>query len=213
MSKPSPRVLALIAAGAIAIVALAGWYLLVSPQRSKADTLDAQISDEHAKLTVAQLLARSQKADKQKMTGAALLNQAMPQSLQMPTIVRQVQKLAEKSKVTVESFTPSGATPLAGYEAVPIAVSVTGRYSAVQRFLHQLRVQASSTRGRIHATGRLFDVQTVGLTPAGAGTPELSASIQLATYVYTGVPLPVTDTTTTAAGGSTAESADATGGS
>jgi Pilus assembly protein, PilO len=207
--KLKPRILALLAAAVVALVAVGGWYGLVSPQRSKADSLDAQIADAQAKLTVAKLLARSQKADKGKTTGAGLLDKAMPLKLQMPTILRQVQKLAESSKVSLESFTPSSVTPLAGYEAVPIDVNVTGRYSAVQRFLHRLRVQAGSTGGRIQANGRLFDVQTIGLTPGGEGAPELSASIRLATFVYTGAPLPVTDPTTTTGSDSSSESATA----
>ena len=194
--QSSPRVLALIAAGVIGLVALGGWFGVVSPQRSKAESLDAQIADEQATLTVAQLLARSQKADKAKTTGTGLLNKAMPPSLQMPAILRQVQQLAESSSVSVESFIPSGATPLAGYEAVPIDVSVTGRYLAVQLFLHRLRVHAGSSGGRIQASGRLFDVQSVGLTPGGAGAPELTAAIRLAAFVYTGAPLPAPATTT-----------------
>ena len=52
-------------------------------------------------------------------------------------------------------------------------------------------------------TGRLFDVQTVDLTPAGAEGSDLNASIKLAAFVYTGAPLPAADTTTTAADAAT----------
>jgi hypothetical protein len=114
----------------------------------------------------------------------------MPSTLQMPTILRQVQRLAKTSDVSLESFTPSGSAELSGYTAIPIDVSVSGRYAEVKRFLHRLRVQAGSREGRIHATGRLFDVQTVGLSPGVGGAPELSASIRLAAFVYTGAQPP-----------------------
>ena len=151
----------------LGLVALAGWYGAVTPQRSKVDSLDAKIADEKAQLKVVQLLARSQKADKEKTSGTGLLVKAMPSSLQMPSVLRQVQRLASTSSVTLESLTPSTATPAAGYDAVPIDLSVSGPYASVQKFLHGLRVQAGTKDGRIHADGRLFDVQTVGLTPGG----------------------------------------------
>jgi Tfp pilus assembly protein PilO len=97
----TPRILALITAGLIAVVALAGWFAVVSPQHSKVASLDAKIADEHAKLTGAQFVARSQKTAKPKATGAAALAKAMPTSVQMPSIVRQVQQLAASSRVTV----------------------------------------------------------------------------------------------------------------
>jgi Tfp pilus assembly protein PilO len=197
VKKLTPRTLALLAAAVIGVVALAGWFGVVSPQRSKAESLDAKIADQKSKLTVAQLLARSQQSAKPKANGTKVLLKAMPASLQMPSVLRQVRKLASSSSVTVESFTPSVATPAAGYDAVPIDVSVTGRYASVERFLHKLRLQAGASGGRVHATGRLFDVQKVDLTPGGDGAPELTASIRLATFVYTGTPLAAADAATT----------------
>ncbi len=187
----TPKIVALVAAAVVAPVALGGWFGLVSPQRSKASSLDAQIADEQSKLNVAQLLARSQGGKKGKTTGAELLAIAMPSSLQMPIILRQVQGLARSSHVSLESFTPSAPTDLEGYAAVPIDVTVNGRFADVKRFLHKLRVQAGSSGGRIHASGRLFDVQTVGITPASTESADLSAAIRLAAFVYTGAPAPV----------------------
>ena len=191
----SPRILAVAAALVIGLVALIGWYGAVTPQRSTIDSLDTKIAEEKAQLKVGQLLARSQKADKTKTSGAGLLVKAMPSSLQMPSVLRQVERLASTSSVTLESFTPSAATPAAGYDAVPVDLSVAGPYAAVQNFLHGLRAQAGANGGRVHADGRLFDVQTVGLAPGGTEANELTASIRLATFVYTGAALPVTGTT------------------
>jgi Tfp pilus assembly protein PilO len=160
-TKLTPKVVALVAAAVVGLVALGGWFGLLSPQRSKADSLEAQIADEQSKLNVAQLLTRSQKGGKGTTSGAELLSIAMPSTLQMPTILRQVQRLAKTSDVSLESFTPSGSAELSGYTAIPIDV-----------------------------TGRLFDVQTVGLSPGVGGAPELSASIRLAAFVYTGAQPP-----------------------
>jgi Pilus assembly protein, PilO len=199
--KLTPKTIALLAALLVGVVAVAGWFVLVGPQRSKVTSLEAKIADEHSKLAAARIVARSQKSGKPSSTGPGMLVRAMPAQLQMPSVVRQVQQLAASSKVTVESFTPSASTAAAGYDEVPIQVSVAGRYASVKQFLHALRVQAGTTGSRIHASGRLFDVQSVGLTPDttdATGQPnELTAAISLVTFVYTGAPLPDTSTTET----------------
>ena len=87
----------------------------------------------------------------------------------MPSVLRQVQRLAALVEASrVESFTPSAATPAAGYDAVPIDVERDRALRLGAEFLRRLRDAGGRERRRIHATGRLFDVQTVDLTPAGA---------------------------------------------
>jgi hypothetical protein len=199
-TKLTPKVLALLAALLVGVVALAGWFAVVGPQRSKVSSLEGKIADEHSKLAAARIVARSQKSGKGSSSGPGMLVRAMPGQLQMPSVLRQVQHLASSSKVTVESFTPSASTPAAGYDAVPIDVSVAGRYGSVKQFLHALRLQAGMHGNRIHASGRLFDVQSVDLTPdttdATEHPNELTAAITLVTFVYTGAPLPATTTGT-----------------
>jgi len=194
-SSMSPKLLAVFAVAAVTLVGLIGWFGLVAPQHSKAEKLDAQIAEAKEQLKVAKLLARSQKADKSKTSGLGLLNTAMPEELQMPSVLRQVQRLASASDVELNTFTPSVGTPMNGYSEVPISLAVTGRYSSLQDFLHRIRTQARESAGRIHASGRLFDVKSVSLSPANV--PQLTASIALSTFVYTGAALPVPDATAT----------------
>ena len=194
----TPKLLAAIAAVVVAIVALGGWFGLVSPQQSKAKTLDTKIAAEREQLTVAKLLAASQ-TGKGSASGLAQLATAMPAELQMSSVLRQVKRVAELSNVNLDSFAPAIAAQATGYQTVPISTVVSGRYQAIQRFLHRLRLQASSSRGRIHASGRLFDVQTIGMTPTVSvtGFSQLSATIQMSTFVYNGVvPAPIAPTTT-----------------
>ena len=86
-----------------------------------------------------------------------------------------------------ESFAPSVPTQQSGYDSYPIDITVNGRYRDVQRFVHDLRTQAGATHGRVHADGRLFSVESVNLTPAPDGLPELAAAIVIDAFVYSGV--------------------------
>jgi hypothetical protein len=192
----------LVVAG-IALFAVVIWFGAVSPERSKADTLDSKITAAKSQLHVAQVLNSVEQTRKGKKSGLTLLQIAMPEALQMPSVIRQVQTLANGSNVNIQSFGPSAPTPMAGYDVVPISLSVQGRYGSVESFLRGLRLQAGTRAGKIHAAGRLFDVDSVSLSPGGTGANELGATIQLSVFVYTGTtpPPPATTTTTDTTGG------------
>jgi Tfp pilus assembly protein PilO len=203
----APRTLALVLAGVIALIAIGGWVGLVGSQRSSASSLDEQAADAQVSLDAlkttakptthkatskkakAQAKAAKTKADA-KASEAAQLQAAFPTAVGMPSILLQVQRLATQSKVSLESFAPAMPVPVNGYDSIAIDVTVTGRYQAIQRFVHTLRMQAGSVHGRVHASGRLFSVETVGITPAADGPPALSAAILLDAFVYSGVTLP-----------------------
>jgi hypothetical protein len=198
----SPRSLALIAVAAIGLISLVGWFALVSPQRSKASSLDRQIAAERVSLTAAKAAARPSPAAKGEKTSASQLAAALPTKLQMSSILRQVQDLAATTNVSLTSFVPSTPVPLAGYASVPIGLGVTGQYGEIRSFLRRLRIHAGSgPKGRIHASGRLFSVDSVNLAPSTL--PLLDATIQLDAFVYTGVTLPAASTTTTTSSDST----------
>jgi Tfp pilus assembly protein PilO len=205
----TPRTLALVLAGVIVLLGIGGWFGLVGAQRNSASSLKTQIADAQVDLGV--LSAKPAKPVKKPVTkGAkqaaaekaaqiAQLRAAFPMSLQMPSVLLQVQRLAERSKVSLESFAPAMPITGSGYDSSQITLTVNGRYPAIQRFVHALRVQAGSSGGKVHATGRLFAVQSVNITAANGGLPDLAATIELNTFVYTGV-IPTPPATTTDSG-------------
>jgi Tfp pilus assembly protein PilO len=192
----SPKLLAGVSLALVALVAAIGWFALVSPQHSKANSLDRQIADGKVALVAAtESLAKPAPAATDPNVALKALGTALPSTLEMPSVLRQVQHLASTSSVSLTKFTPSTAVALLGYEAVPIDISVTGRYGQIQGFLHGLRVHAQLTsRGGIEASGRLFSVESVGLAP---GTPltKLTATIRVDAFVLS-APAPAATTTT-----------------
>jgi Tfp pilus assembly protein PilO len=205
-AKITPKTLAIVLACVCVLLAAGGWFGLVSSQRSQstelatktADTqanLDVLNSEEQAALAAQKAAAKSGAKGKAKAKSKAeaktnqaeLLQVAFPAAVNMPSILLQVEKLADASGVSLDSFAPTAATSQSGYDAIPINVTVAGRYKGIQRFVHALRVQAGSSHGRVHASGRLFSVETVGITAASEGLPALSATIVLHAFVYSGV--------------------------
>jgi hypothetical protein len=208
--KLTPKVVAVLAIVAIAAVALVGWFGLVSPQWSKASDLDRQISEAKTQLAVARATTDSGAADKGTGSSALALAQAMPQQLDMSDVLRQLLRAADRADVSLDSVTPQAPAAKSGYSAVPMSVVVTGRYFGVQQFLRELRTQAGVAGPRVHASGRLFSVDSVSLAAGEAKPPQLSATIQLNVFTYSGsVGAAAAATPQTAPASSTSTSASA----
>jgi Tfp pilus assembly protein PilO len=204
----APRTLALALAAVIAVLGVGGWFGLVASQRSTASSLADQTADAQVSLdalkTPTQTKGHSAAAETKATAGPgkrkvdtrasqiAQLRAAFPDQVQMPSMLLEVHRLATRSGVSLDSFSPSMPTPGSGYDSIQISVAVTGRYAGIQRFVHALRAQAASVHGHVHASGRLFSVDTVGIVPAADGLPKLTATLVVDAYVYTGV-VPATE--------------------
>jgi len=184
--KFTPKVVAALGAVAVAAVALVGWFGVVSPQRSKAAELDTRIADAKTQLVVLNASTQSPSGGPKVGASALVLARAMPRSVAMPTVLRQLLRAARHADVRLDSLTPQAATAQAGYSTVPMDVVVTGRYFAVQRFLKDLRTQAGLSGSRPHASGRLFSVDSVSLAAGEDQLPQLAATIHLNVFTYSG---------------------------
>ena len=111
----------------------------------------------------------------------------MPSRADMSGVLRQLLRAANRANMRLDSVTPQAAAAKSGYSAVPINVVVTGRYSGVQQFLRELRTQAGAVGPHVHATGRLFSVDSVSLAAGDAKLPQLAATIQLNVFTYSGI--------------------------
>jgi hypothetical protein len=185
----SPKIIALLGAVAVGLVAAVGWFGLVSPQKSRSSELDAQISDVTAQVQLVRIAARANR-DEAKLTEEKLrrLAAAMPNELQMSKLMRELLWNARRAGVRLDSVTPAVGTTLSGYVAVPVDVAVTGRYFGVEHFLKRLRLQAGGSGDRVHATGRLLDVAKVGFQPADGDAARITATLHLNVFVYNPAP-------------------------
>jgi len=210
--KLTPNVVAALTVLAVATVALIGWFGLVSPQRSTASDLDRQIAGTQTQLAVAKSSPAPGAGEGGKSSGAstAALARAMPERAEMADVLRQLQRAARRTEVRLDSVTPQAVAAQSGYNAVPMDVVVSGRYFGVQRFLRYLRMQAGVDGSHVHATGRLFSVDSVNLAAGEKTLPQLAATIHLNAFTYSGSPADVTSATpNTTPNSTTSTSADA----
>jgi Tfp pilus assembly protein PilO len=184
ISTVSPVKLVAILAGTFVLLAAGMWITLVLPKQSKAKSLETTIAS--AKTQLSQLGVKQTAAQKQAVSQSLLLTRALPNNVGMPQIVLQLNRLATEEHVSLNSITPSAPVSYSGYQSVPLTIALTGHSLDVQNFLAQLRNQVKLSGDTVAATGRLYDVLGVAFT-AGTPAPDVSATLTMAAFNYTGI--------------------------
>jgi Tfp pilus assembly protein PilO len=174
-----PRARLPLVAAALLAVALLGYLLLISPKRSAAGDLQAEIE-----ATEVQLRARpaEQQVDPAPRIDAADVfrgTRAVPDEPGIPEVILQLTKLARESRVSFESITPGPPVEAEGYRAVPITVVADGRYLNVSTFLARIRGLVGSHGGALTARGRLLTIDSVSLAEGALGFPQTRATVHI----------------------------------
>ena len=198
----SGRIAALVAAVVVLAVLLLGWFVLLSPQRSKISSLDTQIAGTQSQIASTQAYVSSS-STKRSIAQLPRLKAILPDDVRMSQILRQLSAMATVAGVQLDSITPSPPAPLGNAQASAIQLTVEGHYAGLESFLHLVRAKARVVGTTISGKGRLYSVSGVqfnsGAT-AGGGT-AITAAITLDAYLngsgVAAVPTPVTTTTTT----------------
>ncbi len=211
-TKLSGRVSVVLAAATVLLVLLVGWFVLVSPEKTKAADLQTSIDATQAQVISTQAYVDNP-ATKRAVHDLKRLQKVLPDDPQMSQILRQLSGVAGQAGISLDTITPAPAIPSSGGEAVPIALSVSGHYFNLSRFLHILRQKASVKGQAIKGTGRLYSVDSITFTGGGSstssasgssassgGTSPITATIALNTFVYDpAAAVPATTGTTTTA--------------
>ena len=189
------RLALMLAIPGLLILVLVGWFVFVSPQSSKAAALDTQIGDANVQLVTTQSFMRSPAA-RQSVADLRRLSRAIPDDVEMSEILRQLAWASRVSGVRIDSITPSAPVPSTGAQAVPIALSVTGRYFRLAKFMHLLRLEAGVKDGKAHASGRLYGIDNISLSSNSQGG-VITATLALNAFVHGSTPTPAPVSTTT----------------
>jgi len=203
-----------IVGGAAAVYLCALWLLVVSPKRAEASSLKADVADAEARLAVARGTGGRPQQARVPVSDLFRLAKAMPASGDQAGLVLELDRLAARTNVNLGTVTLQEAVVTSGgATTIPVAVTVSGSYRGVGRFLARMQQLVKASGGKVRATGRLFTVQSVELTESKArGFPFLDAAILLNAYVYDGpiapaVVTPPASDDTDASSGSTAAGA------
>ena len=202
-----------LAACAVLVYALAVFFLVVSPRRSEAATLSADVAAADVKLAALQAGAHRPRTHGTPAADVFRLAKAMPSSGDQAGLILELDRLAHASGVTLSSVTQQGlAVDAGGATSIPAVVTVNGSYRQIGTFLKRMRRLVAVRHGELRTTGRLFSVKNLELAESATdGFPLLDATITVNAYVYDApiappsIPLPADEeaptSTASAAGG------------
>jgi type IV pilus assembly protein PilO len=210
-----PAALIGVIVGAILVVALAGWFLLVRPQGAKVTDLKRQATDVEQRIQAYhQQVAAARSAPKIEVADVYRLAKAMPSKTDMPDLMLELSQLARDTGIRFDSISPQAAVAVGSYQVLPITVTFNGNFYNLSDFLYRLRSLVSVHAGRLDATGRLFAVDTLTFNESPLRFPQIQATLVIDAFVYgagapvpTAIPTPTETTTSTTTTTTTTESA------
>jgi type IV pilus assembly protein PilO len=194
MQRPSSSVIVGIVVGLLAY-AVAGYFLLISPQRKKAADLKSQIQVTQQQIDQYRLLAlQAHSMPPIRSADLFRLTKAMPDQVDMPGLLLELSQVARESGIVFQSITPQGAAPVADYSSVSINLQFDGNYYELSDFLFRLRNLVRVRSGRLDAQGRLFVVDSINFGEGQDTFPDIQASLVVHAFAFGDVTQPVAAT-------------------
>jgi len=182
--KPSAALIAGIVAGLL-VYGLAGYFLLISPQRGKSADLKRQAEATQQQISQYRALAAQARATPPiRVAQLFRLTKAMPDSVDMAGLVLELSEVARESGIEFDSITPQGAAAMTGFQSVPITLEFDGNYYELSDFLFRLRSLVRVRSGRLDAQGRLFVVDSISFSESTHSFPRIKASLVVHAFVY-----------------------------
>jgi hypothetical protein len=183
--KLSPIAAAGIGVGIAVILAAAGWFLLVSPQRSHAAELDVEIAAIEDQINAARV-AKLQADDLQPIRAADLfrLAKAMPSDIDISGVLLELARIAKETGITFKSIVPGATASLTSFRIQPIELTFEGDFYSLSDFLYRVRSLVGVNSGRLNAKGRLFTIDKLAFTEGDDGFPQVAAALTVSAYLY-----------------------------
>ena len=192
-----PGALIGIVVGAVLVLGVAGWFLLVHLQSTKLKQLKSDATDVQAKIDAYnQQVTAARSAPKIEVADVYRLAKAMPDQVDMPDIVLELSQLARDTGIRFDSITPQPVAAIGSYSVLPINVTFQGDFYNLADFLYRIRALVRSrvtNQGvQLDATGRLFAVDTLTFNESTLKFPRIQATLTIDAFVYAaGSPAPV----------------------
>lgn len=208
--KASPATTAAVGVAMTLVVAVFGWFVLVSPQRGRASKLGGEIAVVEQQIGEARAAAIAAD-DSEPIRNADLfrLAKAMPADNDIAGVLLELSRVAQETGIDFEQIVPQPTISAGAFRAQPIDLVFVGNFYSLSDFLYRIRNLVAVKGGELHATGRLFSVDKVQFAEADSHFPNIKAQLSVSAFLYgqtagAGAPVPPaapattsTDTTST----------------
>jgi Tfp pilus assembly protein PilO len=182
-----------LAVGALLLVAAVGYFAVIAPKRSAANSLKHQTAAVQAQIAANRSSAFTQALPAVRSASVFRLAMAMPTKLQTANIILQLNALAQNSGISFDRIEPNAssagsaaAVPGAAtdpFVAEPIQVQFTGSFYNLLSFLQRVRNLVRVQGDRLYTAGRLFDVSQISFAESAKGWPQITATLTLNAFV------------------------------
>jgi len=170
------------------LLVVVAWLAVVSPERSKANNLQSQISSERTTVASEQAQLAVEERARASYPAAvhalSVLVNAIPTSDQEPQLIQLVNAL-ENGHVIDWQTTSFASSSASGFQGINISFTFTAGYVNLQQFIGALDALDQTDGQNILAKGRLVTVDSLSLSPAGGG--KTSAAVAITVYQQSGV--------------------------
>jgi Tfp pilus assembly protein PilO len=200
----------------VVVLATGFWVLLLSPKRSEADKLTVRVESLESSLGVHTGEVEAAEAAKKSFAAdyahLVVLGKAVPAEAETPSLIVQIQRLADRSKVSFGSLIlgsgegeaappaplPEGASPTeasaslmplgatigpAGLAVMPYSLTFEGNFFKIADFIEKLDDLVKTKNEKVAVDGRLFTVDSFSLEPGKGGFPALLGSFSITTFL------------------------------
>jgi Tfp pilus assembly protein PilO len=216
-SLPKAAQVALVAA-VLLLVALIGYFALISPKRSDAAKLKKQTAAVQAQIDQNRSTAFTQALPAVRSARVFNVTQAMPSKLETPGVIITLSELAQESGLTFEQIQPGGpgtsssstTTSTDPFATEPITVKFTGSFYSLLAFLQRMRNLVRVQNGNLFTAGRLFDVSDVTFAEGPAQWPQVEATLTINEFVPQAVTTTTPGSTSTTTTGTTTTTSNPT---
>jgi Tfp pilus assembly protein PilO len=204
-SLPKGAQVALVAGGLV-FVALVGYFAVIAPKHHTAAALKSQTANVQAEIDHNRSTAFTQALPAVRSASVFSLTKAMPNQLETPDVILQLNELAKSSGISFDQIQPGAADSLSTaatdttdpFAVEPIQVKFSGSFYDLLTFLQRLHNLVRVQHGSLYTAGRLFDVSQVTFAEGPNTWPQVTATLVINEFVPQ-----APQSTTTATPGST----------
>lgn len=187
-------------AGTAVVVALllaAGWFLLISPQRSDAAKLEAQTATTQTANAALQVQIQTLKAQQKQLpkmqAQLAEVRSQLPPTPALPSLIRSLSDAAKAAGVHMDSLAPANPVINGGQlSGQDVTIKVSGGYFEIQRFVNNLE-----RMNRVILVSGLGIEEDTETAADGSSTSTLVGTVAGRVFLVPPVGETSSDTTTT----------------
>jgi Tfp pilus assembly protein PilO len=201
------RQVALICAGLL-LVAVLGYFVLVSPKRSTADKLSAEKAQVEAQIERNRASALARNLPTIRSADVFRLTTAVPDSSDMPDLILELNQLAVAAGISFDEIAPQASTSDNAYDIQPISLTFSGNYYSLADFLFRLRNLVRVHDQKLVTQGRMLAVSGLTYSEGDRKFPQIKAVLTVDSFVL--APAAAATTAVPGSSGSTTTSTSTT---